>query len=66
MDDPTLLHTYVRERSEPAFAELVARYLPLVHAAARGSTPEAESREGIHGIARLGCRPSLLRVNEPA
>ncbi|MBE2216154.1 MAG: sigma-70 family RNA polymerase sigma factor [Opitutaceae bacterium] len=34
MDDPTLLHTYVRERSEPAFAELVARYLPLVHAAA--------------------------------
>ena len=47
MDDPTLLHTYVRERSEPAFAELVARYLPLVHAAAlrRLSGDEHRARE---------------------
>ncbi len=34
MSDAELLHEYVSETSEPAFRELVERYLPLVYAAA--------------------------------
>ncbi|MES2697884.1 MAG: sigma-70 family RNA polymerase sigma factor, partial [Verrucomicrobiota bacterium] len=34
LDDPTLLRRYADERSEAAFAELVARHLPLVYTAA--------------------------------
>lgn len=37
-DDATLLKTYVRDRSEPAFAELVRRHLTLVYSAAMRRT----------------------------
>ncbi len=35
MDDSELLQAYVRNQSEPAFAELVGRHLPVVLATAR-------------------------------
>jgi hypothetical protein len=34
MDDEQLLHAYARERSEPAFGELVARHIDFVYSTA--------------------------------
>ena len=76
MDDPTLLHRYVHEGSEPAFAELVARYLPLVHAAAlrRVAGDEHRAREVTqmvftelaHKAAKLLRHPALAAWLHPS
>ncbi len=46
-DDLTLLREFAATRSEPAFAELVRRHLPLVHAAALRRTGDAGLAEDV-------------------
>ena len=46
-DDLTLLREFAATRSEPAFAELVRRHLPLVHAAARRHTGDDQLAEDV-------------------
>ncbi len=44
MDDAALLHAFVRQRSESAFEQLVARYLPIVYTTALRRTRGDEHR----------------------
>ena len=46
-DDETLLREYVERRSERAFAELVARYLPLVHGVAARVVGERQAAQDV-------------------
>jgi RNA polymerase sigma factor (sigma-70 family) len=47
MDDEALLREYVERRSERAFAELVARYLPLVHGVAVRVVGERQAAQDV-------------------
>ena len=46
-DDGNLLRRYVQEHSQPAFAELLRRHLPLVYAAARREIRDAHLAEDV-------------------
>ena len=46
-DDMTLVREFAATRSETAFAQLVARHLPLVHSAALRRTGDAHLAEEV-------------------
>src|SRR5690349_18020588 len=63
--DAELLKRYATDRSEPAFAELVARHLDLVYASARRQVGDAALAEDISQVVftMLAQKAASLRPN---
>ena len=67
MNDSTLLQTYLREKSQAAFAELVRRHFPLVYRAAlrRTGGNAALAEEIAQSVFTLLARKAPLLANHP-